>query len=273
MLYLIFKPFDLKSAPNHATPIYRNHISYMLDSKMEIATGFRIIGLALYLEKHDALVIGDVHLGFEEAMNKEGVLLPRFQYKDTIEHLQKILDAFKGRKISEVIINGDLKHEFGEISGQEWREILKFIDLILEHCSKLVIVKGNHDVILHPIANKRNIEIHNNYFLGDIFITHGHELPTEEEFKKANTILIGNEHPAVSIREGARSETYKCFIRGKWNGKDMIAMPSFNQVTIGSDLLKEKFLSPYFRQDISNFEVYVAGDRTYHFGKLKNLKD
>ena len=34
-------------------------------------------------------------------------------------------------KPEQVIINGDLKHEFGTISDQEWRDVLKIFDLIL----------------------------------------------------------------------------------------------------------------------------------------------
>ena len=71
---------------------------------MQISENMKIIDLALYLEDHNALVISDVHLGYEEAMNKTGVLIPRFQYKDTIERLQKILAHFKGKKLKEIII-------------------------------------------------------------------------------------------------------------------------------------------------------------------------
>ncbi len=239
---------------------------------MQISKGYRIIDLALYLEEHNALVISDVHLGYEEAMNKNGILMPRFQYKDTLERMQKILAHFKGKRLKEIIINGDLKHEFGEISTQEWREILKFIDFLLEHCERIVLVKGNHDVILYPIARKRGIEIQKNYLLADIYLTHGHELPTEEAMIKAKTIMIGNEHPAISINEGPRSELFKCFLKGKWKRKELIVLPSLNQVTIGSDILKERFLSPYFDNGIADFDVYVIADSTYHFGKVRDLK-
>ncbi len=239
---------------------------------MKIAKGIRIVDLALYLEEHNSLVLGDVHLGFEEALGKQGILMPRFQYKDTVERLGRIFEKIGKRKLSQVIINGDLKHEFGEISSQEWREILKFIDFILEHSEKIVLVKGNHDIILYPIARKREINVLEYYSLGNIYISHGHVIPKDEDFRKAKTLIIGNEHPAVTIKGGVRAELFKCFLKGEWNGKQLIVMPSFNLVTIGSDLLREQFLSPFLGKGILGFEVFVVGDKIYWFGKLKDLK-
>jgi uncharacterized protein len=234
---------------------------------MKISSSIEINDLALFLKSHKALVIGDVHLGFEESLAKHGMLMPRFQFKDTMERLEGILANIKGLK--EVIINGDLKHEFGRILDQEWHDTLLFLDFLKKHCGKIVLVKGNHDMILGPIARKRDIDIVDDYWLGDILITHGHTVPKGAE--KAKTIIIGDAHPAVSIREGSRIEVFKCFLRGKWKGKTLIAMPSFNMVTTGTDVLKESLQSPFLQQDLSGFEVFVAADKVYDFGKLGKL--
>src|SRR3989338_11502105 len=105
---------------------------------MNISEGIRIIDLSLYLERYNTLVIGDIHLGFEESMNRQGVLIPRFQYKDTTQRLKMIFEAAK-KPLNELVVNGDLKHEFGVISEQEWREILRFLDFALEHCKRIVL--------------------------------------------------------------------------------------------------------------------------------------
>ncbi len=73
------------------------------------------------------------------------------------------------------------------------------------------------------------------------------------------------------MKTEVRTETYKCFLVWTFKGKTLIAMPSFNLVTEGTDVLKEQLLSPFLHQDLKNFDVYVAADRTYPFGKLKNL--
>ena len=52
----------------------------------------------------------------------------------------------------------------------------------------------------------------------------------------------------------------------------MIVMPSFNPITIGTDLLKGQFISPFMKVNISSFEVYVVADNVYYFGKVKDLK-
>ena len=103
---------------------------------------YLFIDLGLYLTKEQILVFSDFHLGYEEALQRRGVLIPRFQFKDTLKRLEQIFVDCKKKKyvIKKIIINGDLKHEFGKISDQEWREILKLIDFLLEHCSQLIII-------------------------------------------------------------------------------------------------------------------------------------
>ena len=246
---------------------------------MQILPDVEIIGLSLYIRKLDSLVIGDVHIGYEEALNKRGVLIPRFHFRDVVtaannifQQLKPLLKKSKNQKLNQIIINGDLKHEFGIISGQEWREALKFLDLLAANCEKVVVVKGNHDIILGPIAKKRNIELAEDYCSNGFFICHGHKIPEKKGFKEAKTIIIGNEHPAISIKDGARTETFKCFLKGAFRSKKMVVMPSFNPITMGTDVLKEHFISPFLKKGVNNFEVFVVADRVYPFGKIKNLK-
>jgi len=93
---------------------------------MEIHTGIEIIDLALYLPSHQTIIFSDFHIGYEETLTQRGILIPRFQFKDTIKRLEKIFSKIK--QVKTVVINGDLKHEFGKISDQEWREVLKLLD-------------------------------------------------------------------------------------------------------------------------------------------------
>ena len=93
---------------------------------MEILEGLEIVDVCLYIKKHKILIVSDIHLGFEESLNKKGFLLPRLQFKDTYNKLRNILNNLDVRKI---IIPGDLKHEFGSINETEWRNTLKLIDL------------------------------------------------------------------------------------------------------------------------------------------------
>lgn len=232
---------------------------------MHISKNIEIIDLSLYLEKEKTLIFGDLHIGYEEYLNKEGILIPRFQLEDLIKRINNILDRVDVKKI---IINGDLKHEFGTISKQEWQDTLKILELF--NGKEVILIKGNHDTVLDPIAEKKNIEIKDYYSINDIYICHGHKIPNDEEFKKSKILIIGHEHPAVSFKE-RKDEYYKCFLKGKWKNKLLLVCPSLNFVTQGSDVTKEKLLSPFLQNHIDEFEVFVVENKVYDFGKLKEL--
>jgi len=224
--------------------------------------------LSLYLKKENAIIISDIHLGYEEALNRQGILIPRFQFKETLKKIKKIL---KDLEVNEIIINGDLKHEFGTISDTEWHDSLKILDLFMENCDKLTIIKGNHDKIIEPIISKRGLKAVLGYKLGENYICHGDFIPNNFEYHEAKNIIIGHEHPAITLRRRGRTETYKCFLVGKFKTKKLIVMPSFNLVVEGTNILKEKLLSPFLKQDLKNFNVYIVEDKIYDFGKLGNI--
>lgn len=237
---------------------------------MKIHDNIEIIDLALYLKKEKTLIISDLHIGIEESLNKQGILIPRFQFNDLITRLKNILSKVD---VKRVIFNGDLKHEFGEISDQEWRNILKLFDFLQD--KELVIIKGNHDPILKPIAAKRNMKLVESYNLDDITILHGDKILVN----LGKIIIIGHEHPAISLKKGIRIERYLCFLKGKYDNKILIVMPSFNLLTHGSNILKENLLSP-FLDNIENFEVFVVEpeeglnnlSKTLYFGKVKDIR-
>jgi len=233
--------------------------------------GIRIIDLAIIIGK--TLIICDTHIGYEEALNKQGFLIPRFQFKEIIERLEKIIKKSGIKKFERIIINGDIKHEFGRISEQEWRHTLRLLDFLKKHCKKVILIKGNHDTILGPIANKRNLKVLEYFIFKKVLIVHGNKLPDKYDKLKKNIkkIIIGHEHPAVGIRENARTEIFKCYLFGKFRGKQLIVQPSFNFVSDGTDVLKEQVLSPFLKGDLGNFKCMVVSDKLYNFGKLANL--
>lgn len=232
---------------------------------MHISKQIEIIDLALYLEKEKILVFSDLHIGYEELLNKQGVLVPRFQLKDLIKRINNILDRVDAKKI---IINGDLKHEFGTISQQEWSDTLEILNLF--NNKEIILIRGNHDSILGPIADKKNIVIQDHYLVDDVYICHGNKIPDDEDFKKAKIVIIGHEHPCIAFRE-RKDEKYKCFLKGKWKNKVLLVLPSLNLVTQGTDITKEKLLSPFLQQNLDDFEVFAVENKIYDFGKLKEL--
>jgi len=238
----------------------------------EILPGISAFGLALWVEKNKALVIGDLHLGIEEMFNKKGVMVPRFNFLAIKKHL---LDrVFSKAKPKIIVINGDLKHEFGTVSGQEWSETIDMLRFLQRHCKRLVLVKGNHDTILGPIAKWENLKIEKEGILlpkSRVFVTHGEKVPKGEGFKKAKTVVIGHEHPSVKIRDRHKEEKFKCFLAGKFKEKKLVVMPSLNFVSIGSDVRSNETMSPFLENGVKNFNVFAVADKIYNFGKLKDL--
>ena len=232
----------------------------------------KFIDKSLLLEKEASgrkekiLVIADLHIGYEEALNEQGIFLPRIQMKQIFSDLEKIFKQIG--KIEEIVILGDLKHEFGSISGQEWRDVLALLDFLQEKCKKIILVKGNHDTILEPIAKKKNnLSIVNYYIEGENAFIHGHKLFIEILDKKVKNLFLGHRHPAVVLRKGAKSESYKCFLVGKWKGKNVYLLPSFFPLVEGSDVFVED-TNLFTKFNLKEFDVYAVGDKVYKFGKL-----
>ena len=231
---------------------------------MQISKGINIVDTSLFIQKEKILIINDLHIGYEGELHKKGILVPRFQFKEILIKLQKILNKTKPNII---LINGDLKHEFGGISKTEWREVLQFLNFLLIRVKKVIIIKGNHDPIIQPIADKRNVEVVNQYQIGDTIIVHGDEIIDTD----AKRIIIGHEHPAIKIHDHSKWEKYKCFLKGKWKRKELIAVPSFNPLVEGTNILEGRMLSP-FLNDISKFNVYIVNEQeAFDFGRVKDI--
>jgi hypothetical protein len=238
----------------------------------KLAKGIYALKTGLWIQPDKALIIADLHLGIEEMLNRQGVMLPRFNFRETKKTLEKIFAQIKPET---VIINGDLKHEFGSISEQEWSEVIDMLRFMQQHCKKIVLIKGNHDTILGPIAKWENLKIEEEgVFLrkSGAFVTHGETIPKSPEFKKAKTVVIGHEHPAITIREQYKREQFKCFLVGKFKGKQLIAQPSMNAVSIGTDVRRQQLLSPFLQHSLGSFKVFAVADKVYDFGKLGELQ-
>ena len=231
-------------------------------------------------KENKILVISDLHIGIEEAILKQG-LAPRVQVHEIITNLNKIFDSLNKQNIQldKIIILGDLKHEHGKISDEEWRETLHFLDVISKKAKEIILIKGNHDNILGPIAYKRDLIIQPYYQYKDILFMHGHK-----EYKNAfkgdfKTLILGHLHPSITLTDEYKKEKYKCFLLGKWKRKQTYILPSFNPISTGYDLTKHHenykngkyyFIIP--EKKFKSFNVIICSKgNAYDFGKLKKL--
>lgn len=232
----------------------------------EAIYGAKIIDSALLIE--DYLIISDLHLGYEGALNAQGFMIPRIQYKKILKRLKEILSRTDAKKI---IVNGDLKHEFGKISKQEFKEIEDFINFLKEEFNEIILIKGNHDNFTRFIAENKGLQVYDNYSVENFLVLHGDKIP-ENQIKEDN-IIIGHEHPSIGLRSGERVEKIKCFLKGNWNNKNIIIMPSFNFISEGSDILREKSISPFLKGiSLDEFEVFgIENFEVLPFGQLNNI--
>ncbi|MEM2115726.1 MAG: metallophosphoesterase [Candidatus Woesearchaeota archaeon] len=226
---------------------------------------FKIQDTFLYDIKEKVLFIADTHIGLEEYYKQQGIFLPRIIFNDLKERVEKTINNLE---IKTIILLGDIKHEFGTISKQEWIETISFFKMIKNY--NLILIKGNHDTILKPITDKFNLQIYSEFSFEDVLCVHGDKELGKID-KNIKYIIIGHEHPAISLRKHGRVEKFKCFLLGKYKGKKLIVLPSAHNLTEGTDVLKEQLLSPLIH-DLENFEVIIIEDKPYYFSKVKNLQ-
>jgi Predicted ICC-like phosphoesterases len=105
---------------------------------------------AAYLEDIGAVVVSDIHLGYEEVRAKNGIFLPRVQSDIIYNTVEEIMDKCNP---CEFITSGDLKHEFSKNTPQEWQDVYKLAEIISKR-SEAIVVKGNHDNSVANIASK-----------------------------------------------------------------------------------------------------------------------
>jgi len=231
---------------------------------------YEFIDKALYFPEEKALAIADLHIGYEESLNEQGIFVPRRQFEETMADLEKVFSNVG--KVKEVVIVGDLKHEFGIISSQEWSEVRKVLDYLKGKVGKVVLVKGNHDTVLEPIAKREEVEIKECYKKKDICFVHGDKLVMECMDKSIRLVVAGHRHPAVILQDEYKKERYKCFLVGKWKGKKIIVLPSFFPFVEGSEISSIEDNRMFIEEkNLKGFEAWVVGDEVYRFGKIKDI--
>jgi putative SbcD/Mre11-related phosphoesterase len=230
------------------------------------------IGKCLLLNNEDEriLVIGDLHLGYEEAMNKSGVFVTREMYNEMIGELDNVFSDVGD--VEKIVLLGDVKHAFSGNLKQEWQDVLKFIRYLKEKCGELIILRGNHDNYLVNIAEREGIKVLEEYFWQGFMFVHG-DVDRENMYdKKVKYWIMGHAHPAIKISDGNKIEKYKCFLVGEYKGRKIIVLPSFFSLVIGSDVREDINLPWEF--DIDKFEVKVVGENleVLDFGKVNKIK-
>lgn len=233
----------------------------MIEKKIEIIDSLP----ALYIGEIDAVIIADLHLGIEGILAEQGIFVPKRQFSEIISKIKQLFIA------DNIIIVGDLKHEFSDTTYHEYKEVSDLLKLLSDHFKRIYIVKGNHDNYIERVAKKFAI-VERELLFNDVYLFfHGHKMP----LKDARFKILAHEHPAVVFYNsvGAR-EKIPCFLIGH---NDVI-LPAFSTIVSHSAvnlLPRENLLSPYLRErvDIDKFRVVgIAEGMKLNFPSLQNLK-
>lgn len=229
---------------------------------------------AIYIKSLNAIVIGDLHLGFEGIAAEQGVFMPKIQFKEEMKMMNKIIKEKKNEKI---ILLGDIKHEFSETTYHEFKEVRDFLNFLKANFKQVILIKGNHDNFIFYLTKKLKVELYDDLCIGNYFFSHGHK-DIDLKSISAENIIIAHEHPAIALfDEIGGKEIVKCFLIGKVKEKNVIILPAFSSLSYGTEVnIVEEFLSPFLekiKDKIDDFEA-IGIDKDVgilRFGKIKNL--
>ncbi len=215
------------------------------------------------------LVVGDLHLGYEEALNISGVGVGRKLFGEMMEDFEEIFS--RTGNVDEVVLLGDVKHVFGTVLGQEREDFQKLLEFFGEKCKKIVIVQGNHDALKRFLV-RENSEVRNFYCTDGVCFLHGDRDFGEIYSKEVEMWVMGHAHPAIVLEDGVKSEKYKCFLEGKFEGRKIIVVPSFSEHSVGSDV-RNSDLGLAWKLDLKKFRIWVVGEKleVMDFGEMGRL--
>lgn len=224
----------------------------------------RFVGPHLVLD--GALILADLHLGLEDRNAGSRGLILR---SDAV--LARLSDAMKTTGAHRVVFDGDVLDDFA-LSRIESRIAIGRALRSFVKAHDASFIRGNHD----PMLASLGLEVHDSLMVGDVLVTHGdrmlEDVASEDDLRAASGVVIGHEHPAVTITDSIRSERFKCFVRGRimtaLGEKELIILPCAHPDLLGSDI--GSWRSPIIPSDFDG-EVIVAGDEPRFFGSVRSF--
>jgi len=216
-----------------------------------------------------ALLLADLHIGYEATLEAEGFSMPRVQTLEMISRLHKAIDSFDP---SVVVVAGDLKHNFDRNLSAEWNGVERFVDEISAR-AKLIVLKGNHDNYLATILSKRGMQLQKSVDIGALAIAHGHETRAASR----DGMVLAHEHPALLIREATgASVKIPCFLFHAETNR--LVLPAFSPLALGSDVIgtpdSERMIPLLAETGIGDYSAYgYSAGGIMNYGKIGRLRD
>lgn len=244
---------------------------------MELNNDITLIdGLPIaFIKSLNALVISDLHLGYESMNAKNGMLLPHVNL-DNIK--RELSSALKSTDAVTLIVTGDIKNEFSNVDIAEFNELYEFMKFAKEKHVEIVLIKGNHDNFIERYKEPFKLKIYEQEArIGNYLFFHGEQLPAENE-RNPELLVMGHEHPSITVySKSGKQERLKCFLYGKYKKIPLLVMPTINYFMSGTSVNvepKSNLLSPIFKYaDIDRMRAIAVGfGSTMDFGAVKELR-
>jgi putative SbcD/Mre11-related phosphoesterase len=196
---------------------------YRVNDEMELYPGGAVL-----LTSENVLVVSDLHLGCEAALEYEGLSIPRVQSKKIEQYLRGTIEQISPRRL---VIAGDFKHNFSRNLVQEWDDVSRFV-AELRKLVPIEAIKGNHDNYLGVILSKYGVPFHKELLISGVRIAHGHS----GDRVRCPTV-IGHIHPSIRIKDRVGASVKDvCFLYDP--GSEMLVLPALSLVASGLDVVR-----------------------------------
>lgn len=243
-----------------------------------------------------ALIVADIHFGFESELRAMGINIP----SQTEKILSQLVDLIERNRVNTLYVLGDIKHRVPRISREEWRELPWVIETLRRRVRRVCLIPGNHDGGVFDIVPSsierlpsRGIVLKGKRALG---LLHGHTWPARSLID-ANVLVMGHLHPVVELETTlGYSLTRRVWVKymldrrelgnrlgGESSGATtrggrmhLLVMPSFNEFLSGVPIngeRRKRLIGPVLRSGLVNHdraEIYLL-DGTY-LGRIGQIK-
>jgi uncharacterized protein len=206
---------------------------------------------AAYLESERILCVSDLHLGYAWAHRFSGQLMPLKSDEDLLTRLSDLCSFYKPAHLA---ILGDIVHY--SLPVAEIRAELQKLFHGLQQICGLKLILGNHDENLRKLAKQiEDFEFLEHLETENFYLAHGHN----EKLSRANgkLLVMGHEHPSVSLGDGIRSAKFPCFLVSP----TVIVLPAFSLWAAGTDIRGGTFLSTFAQNARFKKAVAICGNK------------
>jgi len=224
-------------------------------------------------QKTSAIVIADLHIGWEIALAQKGIHVPS-QTPKILAKLTSLISTYKPEKL---FILGDIKHTVATAEIGEWRDVPDFFNELRRQVQEICVVRGNHDGNLEPLLPENiGLAPAAGTIFGEVGLFHGHQWPTPA-LLQCRTLIMGHVHPVVAFRDpGGFRITRQVWIKAACNGAQLArVLLQKHRIKIGKT--PEETLRKYYKIKPLTTQLFIIPPFNDFLGgkplNEKNLRD